>query len=196
MPISKTTYQLKLNSYSEDRVREFWKYSSSIQNFILKTILISGIVTMSMAGISNVIMMWKYSRLLPLLTFWTILIINYISLIAIGTMNLIMNIGLITYFYLICKILKERFDIITTELNCLVQEKFDLHKLKTLLNDFNLTVDDLQKSDHFWSKFNFWNYHSATLICSILFLTCKFNKLSLSNFLNVNLSFQISTIFG
>ena len=85
-----------------------------------------------------------------------------------------MEVGLITYLYLVCKILKERFDIITSELHCLVRNKIDLHKLKTLLNDFNLIVDDLQKCDYFWSKFNFWNYHIATLNCSVLFLTGKF----------------------
>ena len=174
IPISRKPDHLKLKNYSEDKVRRYWKFSSSIQNITLKTILISSATTMSIAAISNVIMMWKYSELLPFLTFWPILIINYISLVAIGTMNSIITLGLITYLYLVCKILKERFDIITSELHFLVQKKFDLHKLKTLLNDFNLVVDDLQRCDHFWSKFNFWNYHLATLISSILFLTGKF----------------------
>ena len=187
IPISKKPDQLTLNSYSEDRVREFWKYSSSIQNFILKTLLIICPITMSFLATSYVIMMWKYSQLLPFLTFWTILITNYISLIAIGTMCIVMESGLITYLYLVCKILRERFDIITSELHCLVRNKSDLHKLKTLLDDFNLNVDDLQKSDHFWSKFIFWNYHFATLNCSVLFLTGKFLCPAESVFFNVNL---------
>ena len=126
------------------------------------------------------ILMRKYSQLLHPSIFWPVLLINFISLVAIGTMNLLMNVGLVIYLYLICKILRERFDIIRLNFNHLHQGKFNLNELKSLLHDFNLVVDDLQKCNHFWSKFNFWNYHLAIVICSILFLICKFLIIILS----------------
>ena len=180
IPITKTTDQLKLNSYPEEKLDKFWKFSSSIQNIFLKTLLINATSTMGLGGVSYLMMMWKYSQLLPPVKFWIILVLNYISLVAIGTMNLIMNIGLIIYLYLICKILGERFDIIRLNFNHLLQGRFNLEELKILLHDFNLVVDDLQKCNHFWSKFNFWNYHLAIVICSILFLICKFLIITLS----------------
>ena len=190
--ISRKPDQLKLNRYPEDRVRKFWKLSSSIQNFTLKTIAISSAITISFIVTSSVIMMWKYSRLLPFLAFCLILILNYLSLLTIGTMNLTIAIGMITYLYLVCKILRERYDIISSDLNRLVRKKIDLHKLKALLNDFNLVVDDLQRCDYFWSKFIFWNYHMAVVICSILFLFGIPILISMSTFFNVDLMAVLS----
>ena len=102
--------------------------------------------------------------------FLTILIVNYLSLVAIGTINLLHNCGLISFLFLISKLLEDRFKLVAIELEKLANSNFNQSKLDQNIHNFNLIVNDLLKCDFFFSKFNFFNYHMAMFICSVSIL--------------------------
>ena len=86
-------------------------------------------------------------------------------------MNLLITIGPIVHFYLVCKILRERFNHITEKLKKFNHwQKLNSRKVDKHIHDFNQLIDELQRSNFFWSKFLSFGYHIGLAICSILFL--------------------------
>ena len=152
VPKNRSSRDLQVDGYSEERVKAFWRISSFLQHF-LKSLVIMGAVTMSIACASYLYAAKaKYYDLHGPAVFWTIAIGNYCSLLIIGIFDFTSTFGLILYLYLISRFLKERFDLVCVELDRLAysDEKLDLSALNRIIYRFNLIVDDLQRADHFW----------------------------------------------
>lgn len=181
LPKERSSKDLQVNGYPERSVAEFWRISSNLQH-LLKVLAIMGAITMSLACANYLYTVKsKYFELHSPVVFWAIAIGNYCSLLFIGIFDFSSTFGLILYLYLISRFLKERFDLVQIELNRLAYSsagKLDLATLDRLIHRFNLIVDDLQRADHFWSKFNSLNYHFGMALCSVLLLVCKLDELN------------------
>lgn len=176
IPKNRSSSDLKIDGYSNENIIKFWNKSNFLQNYFLKTLCVMGAITMSLACSSYLYASRKnYYHLHSPDLFWTIAIANYCSLLFIGIFDFTSSIGLILFLYLICKFLKDRFDHIRIVFEQLaIKKKLDLEFVDKNVYRFNLIVDDLQRCDVFWSKFNFLNYNFALILCSVLLLVCKF----------------------
>ena len=175
VPKERTSKELQVDGDSEQKVQEFWRIASLLQHF-LKILAFMGAITMSLACANYLYAArTRYFDLHMPAVFWAIAIGNYCSLLFVGIFDFTSVFGLILYLYLISRFLKERFELVQIELDRLAYsaDKLDLAALDRLIHRFNLIVDDLQKADHFWSKFNSLNYHFGMVLCSVLLLLCK-----------------------
>lgn len=175
MPKERSSKDLQVNGYSNQKVQEFWRVASHLQH-LLKGLAIMGAITMSLACASYLYASkTKYFALHEPAIFWTIAVCNYCSLLFIGIFDFTSTFGLILYLYLISRFLRERFDLIQNEFHRLAytDEQLDLDALNRLIHRFDLIVDDTQRADHFWSKFNSLNYHFGMALCSVLLLVCE-----------------------
>ena len=86
-------------------------------------------------------------------------------------MNLMQSLSPILYFYLNCRILTERFVQIRLKLEKLANcKQVKASKIDKCLHDYSTIIDELQRSDFFWSKYLAFNYHLGVAICSSMFL--------------------------
>lgn len=107
---------------------------------------------------------------------------NYCVLVLNGTVNLIVIIGSSTYLYLNSKILGERFTTVIKKLERERIQKFtgtrriDMSKIDKYLHQFNILVDELNRSNFFWSQIIAINYYVSLTICSIEFLVGMYRQ--------------------
>ena len=178
MPKERSSKDLVVDGYSEQKVQEFWKLASFLQH-LLKALAVMGAITMSLACASYLYASkQKYFDLHEPAIFWTIAISNYCSLLFIGIFDFTSTFGLILYLYLISRFLTERFDLVQTEFYELAYAggKLDTNALDRFIHRFERIIDDLQRADHFWCKFNSLNYHFGMALCSVLLLVCKLSS--------------------
>ena len=77
IPVTRTPEQLKLEStYPDDQKRRFWRLSSFLQSFVMKSVLVTGILAMSLGAMSYLFMSQKYVNLHSLVVFWTIVSVS------------------------------------------------------------------------------------------------------------------------
>ena len=168
IPKSKTVNDIQIDGYSSQRLADFWKSSSYLQNLLLKSLTIGGAGTMVLVGLAYLVPHLKYLDLFPPLIFWSIVVGNILFLIILGSANLAAVIGTMIYLYLICRLLIERFDLVAHRLRRLaVAKKLDVPEVQKTTAIFEQIVNDLQKSDHFFAKFNLTNYYFGVSICSM-----------------------------
>lgn len=101
------------------------------------------------------------------------------SLLFIGIFDFTSTFGLILYLFLTGKLFEERFDHVCAQLSEIAfdDKPLDLKVIDRLVHRFNVIIDDLQKCNYFWSKFNFLNYHYGLILCSVLLLVCRLHIL-------------------
>ena len=75
IPTTRLPNQLKLADYSEERVKKFWKLSSTLQNRILEPLIINKSFTVILCSVPYLFLMFKYSLVFTLIVFWTVLIV-------------------------------------------------------------------------------------------------------------------------
>lgn len=86
-------------------------------------------------------------------------------------MNLLVTIVPVVYLYLNCKILRDRFTLVTEELEQFTyMQGVESSKVDKCLHDFNRLIDELHRSNFFWSRFVSFSYHIGLALCSILLL--------------------------
>lgn len=82
LPTTRSPDDLQLVGYSKEQLTKFWRLSSSLQAFTLKSLFVQAIVTMSLPSILYGIMMQRHSYRYSPTVFWTILIVSLFSEIA------------------------------------------------------------------------------------------------------------------
>lgn len=168
IPKSKTVSDLKIDGYSGEQLAGFWRFSSSLQSRLFKSLLIGGAGTMVLVDLAYLIPHLKYMDQFRPAIFWSIVVGNILFLIVLGSANLTGVMGCIVYLYLICRLLIERFDAAAVRLKRLaVATRLDVLEVKRTALVFERTVNDLQRCDHFFSKFNLLNYYFCVSICSL-----------------------------
>ena len=91
IPKTKTIDQLKIKYYQKENLIEFWKLSSSIQNFAFKSLCLFTIFTMGFGAAAYIVVYKEYNDLYNLHSstiFYTILILNYLSLVIMCMISL------------------------------------------------------------------------------------------------------------
>ena len=179
IPKSKTIDDFQIEGYSSEQLARFWKRSSSLQNFLLKSLAIGGASTMVLVWLAYLVPHLRFQAELTPLVFWSVVGGNFIFLILLGSANLATVMGAQIYFYLICRLLIERFDLAAAQLKRLASaKKLEVLEIERTAAIFERIVNDLQRCDHFLSKLNLLNYYFGVSICALtlvngLFLSFK-----------------------
>lgn len=94
IPKTKSIDDSKIKGYSKDRLKSFWNFSSRLQNFLLKTLVINGTLTMCLGGIGYLVAMRNFYDQFSPVIYTTIATANFLSLVILGAGNLTCIIGL------------------------------------------------------------------------------------------------------